>query len=66
MDLKINVDKRDADGTISIHNNQNQQVFSGSVRDLDRIDLTQLHPGIYYVNYKSKDKSITRKLLKIQ
>jgi len=64
--LKINIDRSESGGIISIHNNQNQIVFKGNANALERIDLSGFHPGIYYVKYELNGKSETKKILKIQ
>ena len=64
--LKIKVDKKEKDGIISIHNSQNQLVFSGNAHTLERIELSEFHPGIYYVKYEINGKSKIKKILKIQ
>lgn len=64
--LKINVDRDQSGGIISIYNNQNQMVFTGNADALDRVDLSEYHPGIYYVKYELKGRSETKKILKIQ
>ncbi|MEM9545118.1 MAG: SdrD B-like domain-containing protein [Bacteroidota bacterium] len=64
--VRIKIDKNAADGIITIHNSQNQLAYKGLAKDIDKIDLSEFHPGIYYIKYESKGKSITKKLLKIQ
>ena len=64
--LKIKTDISQPEGIITIRNNQNQLVFTEKVRNLDSVNLSEFHPGIYYVKYELNGKSITKKILKIQ
>ncbi len=64
--LKINIDDSEIGGIISIRNNQNQLVYSGNAIDIDKINLSEFHPGIYYVKYENRGRSMTKKILKIQ
>lgn len=64
--IKIKIDETDSDGIITIHNNQNQLVYSGVAKDIDKVYLSEFHPGIYYVKYESSGKSVVKKILKIQ
>ncbi|MDF1695627.1 MAG: SdrD B-like domain-containing protein [Saprospiraceae bacterium] len=53
-------------GVINIRNSQNQLIFTGRVENTEQIDLSHLHPGIYYAQYDNGFKSIIKKFIKIQ
>ena len=64
--VKIHLNQEEPNGIITILDNKNQLIHQGKASDLERIDLSGFHPGIYYIQYTLNDKTITRKLLKIQ
>jgi len=63
--LQVDWDEQQGNGLISIYNSQNQLVFQQNAKDTDRIQLTGLHPGIYYVKYQLQEQTIIKKILKI-
>jgi hypothetical protein len=64
--IQINVDRSHPEAIITIYNNQNQYVLNEKVKNIDKIDITALHPGVYFVKYELNEKSVVRKILKIQ
>lgn len=64
--IKIKVDEEQVNGVISIYNSQNHLVYQGKVAHMDMINLSEYHPGIYYIKYDLDGRSITKKILKIQ
>lgn len=64
--LKFNLDHAQSEGVITIRNSQNQLVINEKVGNMERIDLTTLQPGVYYVKYELNNKAVVRKLIKIQ